>query len=283
VRLSEDAPSIQQWRPSSGTRSATPSSAIAWSGQLPPHASQLVPLMAVRPELGLVGKRYTLAVAPSDPISSEAQRTRGRPPSLSEQDVVAAGLRLTRDVGLANVSMRALARELDVPPMTIYNYVPSKEALHDLVVNHILREIEIPGEELGTWEPRLRKLLRAARDVFAEHPGVSSHLGDRGTAEAVRLAEGVLDILRDGGFSPEAAVLCFTTLFTYMTGQIDLDSMAAAIVVRTPTATLDGVTRSTPFSRDQLFDFGFDAVIEGLKVKLLDEQDASSESREDPA
>jgi AcrR family transcriptional regulator len=177
--------------------------------------------------------------------------------------------------------MRALARELDVPTMTVYNYVPSKEALHDLVVNHILREINIPGVDLGTWEIRLRKLLRDARDVFTEHPGVSSHLGDGGTTEAVRLAEGVLDILRDGGFSAEASVLCFATLFTFMTGQIDLDTMAAAIVSRAPMETLDAVTRSTPFSRDQLFEFGFDAVIEGLKVKLLDDQHFSSNSAED--
>jgi hypothetical protein len=95
------------------------------------------------------------------------------------------------------------------------------------------------------------------------------------------LAEGVLDILRDGGFSAEASVLCFATLFTFMTGQIDLDTMAAAIVSRAPMETLDAVTRSTPFSRDQLFEFGFDAVIEGLKVKLLDDQHFSSKSAED--
>jgi AcrR family transcriptional regulator len=190
-------------------------------------------------------------------------------------------LRLTRKVGLANVSMRALARELDVPTMTIYSYVPSKEALHDLVVNHILREIRVPGMEDGTWEERLRQLLRDARGVFAEHPGVSSQLGDGGTTEAVRLAEGVLDILRDGGFTPGASVLCFTTLFTFMTGQIDLDAMAAAIVSRAPTETLDGVTRSTRFSRDQLFEFGFDAVIEGLKVKLLHDHRSSGESAGD--
>jgi AcrR family transcriptional regulator len=178
--------------------------------------------------------------------------------------------------------MRALARELDTPPMTIYNYVPSKEALHDLVVNHILREIRIPGAEVGTWEERLRQLLRDARSVFAEHPGVSSQLGDGGTTEAARLAEGVLDILRDGGFSPDAAVLCFTTLFTFMTGQIDLDAIAGAIVSRSPMATLDGVIRSTRFSRDQLFEFGFDVVIEGLKVKLLEEQVFSEESDESP-
>jgi AcrR family transcriptional regulator len=60
---------------------------------------------------------------------------------------VAEALRLTREVGLDNLSMRALARSLGVPPMTIYNYVASKEALHRLVVNHVLGQIRIPGPD----------------------------------------------------------------------------------------------------------------------------------------
>jgi TetR/AcrR family transcriptional regulator, tetracycline repressor protein len=204
-------------------------------------------------------------------MPSDRPRGRGRPPSLSESDVVDAALDLTREVGLENLSMRALARELAVPPMTIYNYVPNKEALHGLVVNHILREIRVPGADGGTWEERLRQLLRDARRVFMDHPGVSARLGDPGTVEGTRLAEGVLAILRDGGFSPEAAVLCFATLFTFMTGQIDIDAMSKAIVSRSPTTTLEGVTRSTQVSRDELFEFGFDVVVGGLKRKLLDD------------
>jgi TetR/AcrR family transcriptional regulator, tetracycline repressor protein len=211
---------------------------------------------------------YTALIAQSPPLSGDAPRTRGRPPSLSESEIVTVALRLTREVGLDNLSMRALARELGAPSMTIYHYVPSKEALRELVIDHILSEIPIPGPDEGTWEERLRQLEREARRVFADHPGVSSQLGDGATAEGTRLAEGVLSILRDGGFSPKAAVLCFATLYTFMTGQIDLDAMADAIVSGSPRTTLEGVTSSTPFSRDELFEFGFDAVIEGLKVKL---------------
>jgi TetR/AcrR family transcriptional regulator, tetracycline repressor protein len=176
---------------------------------------------------------------------------------------------LTREVGLANLSMRALAKELGAPPMNVYHYVPNREALRELVVNHILSEIPIPESDQGTWEERLRKLERDARRVFADHPGVSTQLGDGATAEGTRLAEGVLSILRDGGFSPEAAVLGFTALYTFMTGQIDLDAMADTVVSRHPRTTLEGVTSSTNFSRDQLFEFGFDVVIEGLKVMFL--------------
>jgi AcrR family transcriptional regulator len=141
--------------------------------------------------------------------------------------------------------MRALAKELHVPTMTIYNYVPNREALARLVVNHILSEIRVPPSDAGPWEERLRIILRDARRVFADHPGVSTQFGDGETVEGTRLAEGVLKILRD--------------------------AMADAIVSRAPTTTLEGVTNSASFSRDELFDFGFDAIITGLKAKLLSE------------
>ena len=150
---------------------------------------------------------------------------------------------MTREVGLDNLSMRALARELGVPPMTIYHYAPSREYLHALVVDDILSEIRVPGTDEGTWEERLRKLHHDARRVFAEHPGVSAHLGDGGSNEGARLADGVLTILAEGGFSPEAAVVCFATLFTFMTGQIDLDAMSHFVAHGVSTATLDDVTR----------------------------------------
>jgi TetR/AcrR family transcriptional regulator, tetracycline repressor protein len=210
-----------------------------------------------------------MVISTVDPNEGSTRRARGRPPSLTEGDIVAAGLTLIQRVGLESLSMRALARELGVPPMTIYNYVASKEALRELVVNHILREIRIPDVDEGSWEERIRQLEREVRHVLSRHPGVSAQLRDGGIAEGARLAQGVLSILSDGGFSPDAAVLCFATLYTFMIGQIDLDAMAAAIDDRSPRASLEGVAPSTQFSRDELFEFGFDAVIAGLKLKLL--------------
>jgi TetR/AcrR family tetracycline transcriptional repressor len=207
--------------------------------------------------------------ARSRPAANERLRSRGRPPSLSKHQVVEAALRVTREVGLDNLSMRALARELGVPPMTIYHYAPSREYLHTLVVDDILSEIRVPSPDEGDWEERLRKLHSDARRVFAEHPGVSAHLGDGGSSEGARLADGVLTILAEGGFGSEAAVVCFATLFTYMTGQIDLDSMSHFIAHGVSTATLDNVTRAAPFSREELFELGYDAVMEGLKRKFL--------------
>jgi AcrR family transcriptional regulator len=215
----------------------------------------------------------TSALTRSGP--KEGRRSRGRPPSLSTRQVVEGARRLTRDVGLENLSMRALARELGVPPMTIYHYAPSREYLHALVVDDILSEIRVPAADDGSWEQQLQTLLYDARKVFAEHPGVSAHFGDGGSGEGARLAEGVLAILAQGGFSPEGAIVCFATIFTFMTGQIDLDAMSHFVTENVQVATLHNVTRSSQFSREELFEFGYDAVMEGLKRTLLGTEEAA--------
>jgi hypothetical protein len=59
--------------------------------------------------------------------------------------------------------------------------------------------------------------------------------------------------------------LAFATLFTFMLGQIELDATELAELSGTD---IEGVTRETHLSRDEVFEFGLDAVIEGLKVML---------------
>lgn len=187
---------------------------------------------------------------------------------LSESEIVSVAARLTREVGLDNLSMRALARELGAQPMTIYNYLPSKEALQERVVDHVLSGIRIPEPSEGSWEERLRRILLDSRRAFAEHPGIAIKLASRGSAESTRLTEGFLAILRDAGFGPEDTVLCFATFFTFTTGQINLDELDKGMVDHSPTEPLKGVTRSAPYTSDELFEFGLDVVIEGLKLKL---------------
>ena len=172
---------------------------------------------------------------------------------------------LAASVRLENVSMRALAQELGVPVMTIYNYVPNKDALYELVVNFVLRSVRVPSPEEGTWEVRLKQLERDARSALSKFPGLS--FDRRDSAEGARLADGVVSILESAGFDPTAASLAFTTLFTFMVGQIDVD--VDVVEVGGPAAqAVHAATRATKLSRDEIFEFGFDAVIEGLKLKL---------------
>ena len=189
-----------------------------------------------------------------------------------------AALSLAGSARLESVSMRALALQLGVPVMTIYNYVPNKDALYELVLNGVLRSVRVPALEEGTWEERLRRLERDARSAMSRVPGLSFDRRGSGSVEGARLAEGVMSILASAGFDRAAASLAFATLFTFMVGQIDVD-IDVTDVGGPASAAIRSVTSATNLSRDEVFEFGFDAVIEGLKLKLALQSRATKRRR----
>jgi hypothetical protein len=95
--------------------------------------------------------------------------------------------------------------------------------------------------------------------------------------ESARLAEGVLSILASGGFEPDEAALIFATIFTFVAGQFELDAQQARS--GTVEATLAEVIEPARLSRQQAFDFGLDAIVEGLKVKIGAERAGQAERK----
>ena len=175
--------------------------------------------------------------------SPPTRSKRGRPRSLTEEQIVDAAVHLARSTRLESVSMRELADELGVPVMTIYNYVPNKEALYDLVSSSVLRGVRVPSPDEGTWEERLKQLERDVRRALVGLPRVVAG------ACAIRprapdSAEGVMSILASAGFGPTDAALAFAALFTFMVGQIDVDvEIAGSEVVRS--AAMQGAAKAT--------------------------------------
>jgi AcrR family transcriptional regulator len=190
----------------------------------------------------------------------------GRPKVLSEDKIVDSAMFIAREQGIARLSMRAVARHLGVPPMTVYGYVPNKDALDTMVIDRILSEVRIPDPGDGPWETRLRVMLCDARRILVERP----HLGDGHPAtggsavellhrgafgrEATRLADEVFELLSEGDFGPEDRDVCFAALFTYVTGYITSD------------LTPDGAGDSRAGS--EIFAVGLEALIEGLKLTV---------------
>jgi AcrR family transcriptional regulator len=155
---------------------------------------------------------------------------------LTDADIIDAAIQQLRQHGPSGLSMRSVARALGVPPMTIYGYVPNKEALDRLVVDHVLADVRIPDPEEGPWEDRLLALLCDVRRTLIGHPPLAAasgalepgalhllELGGYGT-EATRLTDGVHGLLREGGFRRRDLDTCFGALFTYVTGHTELDA-----------------------------------------------------------
>ncbi|MEH3034297.1 MAG: TetR family transcriptional regulator [Aeromicrobium erythreum] len=81
------------------------------------------------------------------------------------EDVVATALRVLDDHGLADLTMRRLAAELDVRPSAIYHHVTGKQALLAAVADEVLRRGRRPLPEAG-WRTRHHAAAHALRDAL---------------------------------------------------------------------------------------------------------------------
>lgn len=94
---------------------------------------------------------------------------RGPKPALTVDAVVAAGIALADRDGIAKLTIRAVAAELAVRAMSIYTYVPSKEALVTLMVDAVADE----DTPLPADLPIRDRMIAVAAGVRAEllaHP-----------------------------------------------------------------------------------------------------------------
>lgn len=107
--------------------------------------------------------------------------------------------------GLAAVTMRRLANDLEVEAMSLYHHFPNKDALLDGVVAAVIDEIDRAAHGHGgaKWQAALRARCLAARAVMVRHPWVPKLIGTRATfpASVALYYEGVLGLLVEGGFS----------------------------------------------------------------------------------
>ncbi|MCD2189780.1 TetR/AcrR family transcriptional regulator [Actinomycetospora soli] len=103
-----------------------------------------------------------------------APSRRGPARGLTLDAVVGAATRLADAYGLEPLTMRALAADLGVAPMTLYTYVPGKAELVDLLVDHAFRTME--RREFGAegWRDRVRAVMDTNRAVFRAHPWVGA-------------------------------------------------------------------------------------------------------------
>ncbi|WP_406098409.1 TetR/AcrR family transcriptional regulator [Streptomyces sp. NBC_01013] len=96
---------------------------------------------------------------------------RGPKPAFSRADIAAAAVRIADAEGLDAVSMRKVAAELGCGTMSLYNYVPRKEDLHELMLDAVSAGYDYP-EPSGDWRADLLALAHQARGMMRRHTWV---------------------------------------------------------------------------------------------------------------
>ena len=150
----------------------------------------------------------------SVPASAGGGRTR-----LDREQILRGAVALADRGGLAALTIRSLADELGVKPMTVYYYVKNKEEILDGIVDAVFSEIELPTVG-GDWRAELTRRARSARKVLRRHPWAIPLLESRTSPGPANLRhhDAVLGTLRAGGFSAAATAHAYALLDAFLYG-----------------------------------------------------------------
>jgi AcrR family transcriptional regulator len=150
--------------------------------------------------------------------------------SVTRELVVSTALRIVANAGYEQLTIRSLASEMGVAPMTLYHHVSSKDDLLDEVVDRLLGDVWRPAAriEKGWWAwlaeaaERFRQFLvdqPAALHVYLSHPVVSP-------AALARMDE-MLRALRMSGLDEHEARRAYAALHSYTIGFAALQASRA--------------------------------------------------------
>ncbi len=134
-------------------------------------------------------------------------------------EIATAALSIVDDAGVSALSMRALAAALGTGPMTMYNYVPDKEGLEELVVAAVVAEVRVP-EPTANWIDDVYAVAEAMWLGIRAHPAAIPLVLTRRTSSATgfAVADALIAALGRGGLSDADRLSAFHAVFALVVG-----------------------------------------------------------------
>lgn len=197
-------------------------------------------------------------------------------------------LRLLNEVGLEGLTLRAIAKELDVKAPALYWHFKDKQALLDEMATEMLRRMAADMQESdppADWREGLAAAMRSLREHLLRYRDGAkvysgTHFTDMSYAGPM---EAHLRMLTGAGFTPAAAARAWLTAYSYTIGYvIEEQAMGpdpatgaegydlAARAERLAEYPLAAAAGEEMFAgRDAGFEAGLAAVVAGVGAVLL--------------
>lgn len=197
-----------------------------------------------------------------------------RPP-LTRSRIVAAGLDIASELGLAALSVRAVARRVSATATGVHRHIGTTELVEAVVAEIVGSMPAVPIR--GDWSRRLRSWAVRTRAWLTGYPGLARHLlANRwDTCTALDRLEEVVDVLGSSGLTAVERVRAASALYWFVLSSADLDESARIIggnpVVRPivdsperwPLLSAHGRDQSSTAAQAQ-FLFGLDLLLDGV-------------------
>jgi len=143
------------------------------------------------------------------------------------------------------VTMAAVARRLGpYTAMALYRHVPSKEALIDLMLDHVAGEIELPAARGEDWRADLGAIAATSWRMVMRHPWYAEQVHTRPPLgpNAMRRTERMLEVLTGAGAALHEAMTYVAVLDLHIFGSALQAAQDLALRRRYGLATTGDVT-----------------------------------------
>jgi AcrR family transcriptional regulator len=184
---------------------------------------------------------------------------------LHKRDVVEAATTLLDSYGIADLTMRRLARELDVSPGALYWHFANKQQLLGAVADRILEAVDdVPGH----WRERVTGICSALRDGLLSHTDGAELVSASFAAGQSQAATDILARLgaaaAEAGVEPTHAELAARTVVYYVLGfTVDEQSRLQWDAAGAELPDEQSVLSEDPSAR---FAFGLRLLVNGIGV-----------------
>jgi TetR/AcrR family tetracycline transcriptional repressor len=198
------------------------------------------------------------------------------PVRLSQERILAAARTIVEKEGLDALSMRRLAQELDVWPMSVYRYFSDKDALLDALAASAAGEVS-PPRAGASWREQMLELLQQARAAMGADTGSRLPRAFL-TPPVLRISEAGLAILEEAGFDADEAARAWRALWSYTYGFATFalapseaearrrvrSALAALPEEDYPALTAAADELAAAFASDEEFERGLERILDGL-------------------
>jgi DNA-binding transcriptional regulator YhcF (GntR family) len=246
------------------------------------------------PRTGPTATRATTAPTPPGGPGGDHALTRER--------IVRAAIELADQEGLGALSMRRIATELDLATMSIYRYLPGKDALLTRMSDAVYRDHPLPEPPPADWRACLELAGRTEWAIFRAHPwlaGVISFTRPRPMPHGMRHTEWILRAVDGLGLAPWTMLHIVLTLHGFVAGiavNVETERDAARDTgisqeqwLTQQDATFTGILRQHPLpvltrvtadptvdvELDGLFEFGLARLLDGFATLITPAQTPS--------
>jgi TetR/AcrR family tetracycline transcriptional repressor len=151
---------------------------------------------------------------------------------LTQEKICMAAIKIIEAEGLENLTMRNLAKTLNIEAASLYNHVTNKNALFNVIQEYLYAQIP-PITVTKTWREHLFELATTVRQGLLQIPNVVVLFATRPTVtkSSLQQANITLELLIDSGFKPADIMIIYRNLHVFVLGHV------LAEVGRTPGET----------------------------------------------